>query len=352
MRKFLEEEYLKGARDTISATALPGGKAYYAHAVAQMTTTTLKPEAIHEMGLKEVARIRGEMDKVIAASGFKGTFPEFVQFLKTDPQFYFKKSEDIISAYRDMAKRADAELPKLFAELPRLPYGIRPMEAHEGDNADHYSAGALDGSRAGFFEANSNNPGKRPRYDMEATLLHEAVPGHHLQIARSQELKDLPAFRRTGGYVAYSEGWALYAESLGYEMGFYQDPYSRFGALSAEMLRAVRLVVDTGMHALGWERERAIRYLIDNAGVHEGFATAEIDRYIVWPGQALGYKVGELKIKELRERASKALGDRFSLRRFHNAILDDGALPLNLLEARIDEWIARERSQPQEKKSR
>jgi uncharacterized protein (DUF885 family) len=351
LRRFLESEYIPAAREGISASGLPAGAAYYAHAVAQQTTTALTPQAIHETGLREVARIRGEMEKAIASAGFQGSSAEFARFLKADPQFHYTSSEEILRAYRDIAKRADAELPKLFAELPRLPYGIRPMEAHEGDNADHYSPGALDGSRAGIFEANTNNPAKRPKYDMEATLLHEAVPGHHLQIARSQELKDLPAFRRTGGYTAYSEGWALYAESLGYEMGFYKDPYSRFGALSAEMLRACRLVVDTGMHALGWERERAIRYLVDNAGVHEGFATAEIDRYIVWPGQALGYKVGELKIKELRARAQKALGERFDLRRFHNALLDDGALPLNLLEARIGEWIAQEASRPATRRS-
>jgi uncharacterized protein (DUF885 family) len=218
------------------------------------------------------------------------------------------------------------------------------MDAHEGDNSDHYAGGAMDGSRAGFFEANVNNLAKRPKYDMESTLLHETVPGHHLQIARSRELQGLPLFRRAGGSVAYQEGWALYAESLGYEMGFYKDPYTLFGTLSNEMLRACRLVMDTGLHAMGWTREQARRCLTENTGSHEAYAIAEVDRYIVWPGQALGYKVGELRIKAMRAKAEKELGPRFDIRRFHNALIDDGALPLSVLETRIDEWIARERA--------
>jgi uncharacterized protein (DUF885 family) len=281
---------------------------------------------------------------VIASTGFKGAFPEFLEFLKTDPRFFFTTPESRLMAYRDIGKRADAELPKLFATLPRLPYGIRAMEAYEGDNSDHYSPGAIDGSRAGFFEANVNNLEKRPSHEMESTLLHETVPGHHLQIARGQEIEGLPVFRRTGWYVAYGEGWALYAESLGYEMGMYKDPYSRFGALASEMLRACRLVVDTGLHSFNWTRDQSIRYMVENAGVHQDYAAAEIDRYIVWPGQALGYKIGQLKIMALRAKAKDALGDKFDLRRFHNAVLDDGALPLTVLEARIDEWIAAERA--------
>jgi uncharacterized protein (DUF885 family) len=239
-----------------------------------------------------------------------------------------------------MGKRADAELPKLFAELPRLPYGIRAMESYEGDNADHYSPGAIDGTRAGFFEANVNNLSKRPTHEMESTLLHETVPGHHLQTARAMELGGLPFFRRAGWYTAYGEGWALYSESLGYDMGFYKDPYAHFGALSNEMVRACRLVIDTGIHAFGWTREQSIRYLAGNSGVHPDYAAAEVDRYIVWPGQALGYKIGELKIKALRDKARAALGPKFDVRKFHNAILDDGPLPLTVLESRIDEWIA------------
>jgi uncharacterized protein (DUF885 family) len=341
-RQFLETTYLPVARKELAASTLPAGPRYYALQVRQMTTTTLTPAEIHEIGKREVARIRASMDEVIAATGFKGSFAEFVHFLKTDSRFFFKTPEARLVAYRDIAKRADAELPKLFAELPRLPYGIRAMEAFEGDNADHYSAGALDGSRAGFFEANVNNIEKRSSPEMESTLLHEAVPGHHLQIARALELKDLPKFRRSAWYVAYGEGWALYAESLGYEMGMYKDPYMRFGALSNEILRACRLVVDTGLHSMGWRREQAIRYMVDNS-IGEDFATAEVDRYIVWPGQALGYKIGELKIKALRAKAKAALGEKFDVRRFHNVLLDDGALPLTVLEARVDEWIARER---------
>lgn len=343
LRAFLRDEYLPAAAKELGAASLPGGMAYYAQLAAASTTTAQTPEDIHAIGLAEVARIRRQMDETMRAAGFKGTFAEFIEFLRSDPRFVFKTPEDRLRAYRDIAKRADAELPKLFAELPRTPYGIRPMEAYEGDNADHYTPPALDGSRAGFFEANVNNLGKRPSYEMEAVLLHEAVPGHHLQIARSYELKDLPRFRRSGFYTAYGEGWALYAESLGYEMGFYTDPYQRFGALQAEALRAVRLVIDTGIHAKGWGREQSIRYLIDNTGSHPDFAASEVDRYIVWPGQALGYKIGQLKIAALREKAKRSLGERFDVRRFHNAILDDGALPLAVLETRIDEWIRNEK---------
>ena len=344
LKRFLAQEYLPAGRAELAASKLPAGPAFYALQVRQMTTTSLTPGEIHKIGLAEVARIRAAMDETIAATGFKGTFAEFLKFVNTDPQFFFKKPEERLAAYRDIAKRADAELPKLFAELPRLPYGIRAMEAYEGDNADHYIAGALDGSRAGFFEANVNNLDKRPSHEMEATLMHEAVPGHHLQISRARELEGLPRFRRAGFYVAYGEGWALYAESLGYEIGMYKDPYQRFGALSAEALRACRLVVDTGLHAFGWTREQSIRYMVDNSGINEAFATAEVDRYIVWAGQALGYKIGELRIKALRAKAKAALGEKFDLRRFHNVLLDDGALPLTVLEARVDEWIARERA--------
>jgi uncharacterized protein (DUF885 family) len=343
LNRFAEAEYLPAARKELAASALPAGPKYYELLVRQSTTTTLRPPEIHAIGLAEVARIRREMEKAIAATGFKGTWNDFLKFIREDKRFFHETSEQRLAAYRDIAKRADAELPRLFAELPRLPYGIRAMDPSEGDNADHYSAGALDGSRAGFFDANVNNVGKRPSHEMESTLLHEAVPGHHLQIARAQEIRGLPTFRRVGGYVGYSEGWALYAESLGYEMGLYKDPYQRFGALAAEMLRACRLVIDTGLHIKSWTRAQAIEYLADNSGYDRGFVEAEIDRYIVNPGQALGYKIGELKIKGLRAKASAALGDRFDLRRFHNVLLDDGAVPLTVLEARVDEWIGKEK---------
>ena len=344
-KRFLAAEYIPAAPAALAASKLPGGPAFYALRVRENTTLPLEPAAIHETGKREVARIRAAMDEVMASTGFKGTFTEFIAFLRSDPRFFFKTPEERLAAYRDIGKRADAELPKLFATLPRLPYGVRAMDASEGDNADHYSEGALDGSRAGFFDANVNNLAKRPSHEMESTLLHEAVPGHHLQGARAQELEGLPTFRRAVAFfVAYAEGWALYAESLGYEMGFYKDPYQHYGALMGEMVRACRLVVDTGIHSLGWSREQAIAYLAENSGVHPDYATAEVDRYIVWPGQALGYKIGELKIKELRARARAALGDRFDIRRFHNALLDDGGLPLTVLEARIDDWIRAERA--------
>lgn len=342
LKRFLETEYLPACRKELSASRLPAGPDYYALRIREATTTRLAAEEIHRTGLAEVARIRAEMDEVVRATGFKGSFAEFLEFINTDPQFFFTRPDDRLRAYRDIAKRADAELPPLFAELPRIPYGIRPMEAYEGDNSDHYSGPAMDGSRAGFFAANTNKLENRPSWEMEATLLHEAVPGHHLQIARAMELKDLPRFRRAGGYGAYSEGWALYAESLGYDMGFYKDPYQRFGRLSLEILRAVRLVIDTGLHARDWSREQAIAYFVDNGAGNADYAAAEVDRYIVLPAQALGYKIGELRIKALRDKARAALGSRFDLRRFHNAVLDDGALPLDVLEARIDQWIARQ----------
>jgi uncharacterized protein (DUF885 family) len=343
-KRFVEETYIPAARTTLAASRLPAGAAYYEILAEQSTTTSMKPAEIHALGLAEVKRIRAEMEKAIAEAGFKGTWDAFLEFTRTDKRFFFASAEERLLAYRDIAKRADAELPKLFAVLPRLPYGVRAMDASEGDNADHYSPGSLDGTRAGFFEANTNSFAKRPSHEMEAVLLHEAVPGHHLQSARANEIEGLPVFRRAGGNVAYNEGWALYAESLGYEMGFYKDPYYRFGALSAEMLRACRLVIDTGLHAMDWTRDQSIRYLMENSGAHPDFAAAEVDRYIVIPGQALGYKIGELKIKALRAKAKDALGDRFDIRRFHNALLDDGPLPLTVLEQRIEEWIAAEKA--------
>ena len=342
LQQFVETKYLPACTDELASSKLPAGKRYYDLLVATMTTTDLTADQVHAIGLAEVARIRTGMEKVIASTGFKGTFAEFVQSIKRDPKFFHTSADGMLMHYRDIAKRADAALPALFAELPRVPYGIRPMEPYEGDNAEHYTRGALDGSRAGYFEANTNNLQRRAKYEMEAVLLHETVPGHHLQIARAQELKGLPQFRRTAWYTAYGEGWALYAESLGNEMGMYGDPYSKFGQLSIEMWRACRLVVDTGLHAFGWTRDQSIRYLVDNAGIAESAAIAETDRYILNPGQALGYKIGELRIKALRAKAQTALGDRFDIRRFHNALLDDGALPLTLLEARIDEWIEAE----------
>ena len=344
MQRFLVDEYIPACAKDLGASLLPAGPAYYELRIRENTTLPLTAAQIHKTGLAEVARIRGEMDKLIATVGYQDRFDDFVKFVRSDPRFYFKTPEARLEAYRDIAKRADAELPKLFAVLPRLPYGVRAMEAYEGDNSDHYSPGPLDGSRAGFFEANVLNLATHPAGDMESTLLHEAVPGHHLQNSRALEIEGLPKFRRFGWYVAYGEGWALYAESLGYEMGFYKDPYQHFGALANEMMRACRLVVDTGIHAMGWSRQQAIDYLASNTGFNPDYVAAEVDRYIVIPGQALGYKIGELDIKRLRAKAKAALGDKFDVRRFHNALLDDGALPLTVLDARIDEWIAKEKA--------
>ncbi len=340
LQRFIADEYLPACTDALSVASLPGGDAYYAIAVKRATTTRMTPRQVNELGLREVARIGAQMDRLIGDIGFTGKRGAFFDAIRKDPKFYYTEPDEMLRDYRDIAKRVDAELPKLFAELPRLPYGIRAMEAYEGDNAEHYTPGALDGSRAGFFEANILSLKTRPKYDMENTFLHEAVPGHHLQGARALELKGLPRFRQNGWYVAYGEGWALYAESLGPALGMYKDPYSRFSALSWEMVRACRLVIDTGLHAFGWTRAQSIAYMMENTGLQEAFATAEVDRYIAIPGQALGYKIGELKIKELRDRAQQALGARFDLRRFHNAILDDGAVPMTVLEGNIDRWIA------------
>ena len=342
---FLETEYLPRTRESIAASDLPDGPAYYAYKVRQSTTTLLSPQEIHAIGLAEVARIRGEMDAVIKATGFTGTFEAFVDFLRTDPQFFFTRPEDLLIAYRDICKRADPELPKLFGTLPRLPYGITPVPAYaeKSQTTAYYEPGSPAAGRPGLFFANTYDLKARPRWEMEALSLHEAVPGHHLQIALAQEMPDMPEFRKNSFYTAYVEGWGLYAESLGGEMGFYKDPYARFGQLTYEMWRAIRLVVDTGMHALGWTRDRAIAFFVENAGKAEHDIVVEIDRYIVWPGQALAYKIGELKIKELRAMASRELGERFDVRAFHDAVLGAGAIPLDLLESRVGEWVASRR---------
>ena len=342
LKTFYEARYLPAAATQLGVSSLPGGLAYYQALLGWFTTTNLDARQIHELGLSEVARIDAQMATTAVATGFKGTRAEFHKFIATDPRFFFTQPEDMLAAYRDIAKRVDAELPRLFAVLPRQTYGIRAMSPEEGNNAESYSSGAADGSRAGFFNANTNDLSTRPKWAMETLLLHETVPGHHLQSARAQELSDLPKFRRHAWFTAYGEGWALYAESLGDELGMYLDPYQKFGNLSDEMLRACRLVVDTGLHAFGWSRDRAIDYMVTNTGQTRDAIVAEVNRYIVWPGQATAYKVGQLKIKELRAKAKAALGERFDVRRFHNAVIDGGALPLQVLEAQIDDWIAAE----------
>ncbi len=345
LHAFIKDTYLPACNKDISAKALPEGEAYYNYSIRRLTTTNLSAREIHEIGKREVARIRKQMEGIIKQVGFKGSFQEFLTFLRTDPRFYFTRPEELVTAYRDIAKRADARLPELFAELPRNPYGVAEIPDYEApaQTTAYYQPGAADGSRAGYYMVNTYKLDTRPKYEMEALSLHESVPGHHLQISRAQELKDLPDFRRNGGYTAYVEGWGLYAESLGPDLGFYTDPYSKFGQLTYEMWRACRLVVDTGMHQFGWSRGQAIDFMKENTAKTENDIIVEIDRYIVWPGQALAYKLGELKIKELRARAEGELGDRFDLRTFHNAVLDDGPLPLDLLEQRINAWIAEQK---------
>jgi uncharacterized protein (DUF885 family) len=342
---FVKETYIPACRKEIGASSLPDGQAFYQYAIRRQTTTDLTSKQIHDIGLKEVARIRKEMESVIQKSGFKGSFAGFLTFLRTDPRFYYTRPEDLVAGYSYIAKRADGKLPELFAELPRNPYGLKIIPDYEApaQTTAYYQPGAADGSRAGLYMINTYKLETRPKYEMEALTLHESVPGHHLQIARAQELRGLPDFRRNAGYTAYVEGWGLYAESLGDEMGFYADPYSKFGQLTYEMWRACRLVVDTGMHAFGWTRQQAIDFMKQNTAKTENDIVVEVDRYIVWPGQALAYKLGEIKIKELRARAKHELGRDFDVRKFHNAVLDHGPLPLDVLDKRINEWIAEQK---------
>ena len=339
---FLRDKYVPGARKTIGMRDLPNGMAWYQVRARTSTTTNLTPEQIHALGLAEVKRIRAQMDSVITASGFTGSFAEFVQFLRTDPRFYFTTPEDLLRASRDLTKRIDPELVKLFGTLPRLPYGVAPIPsyAERSQTTAYYQGGSPEAHRAGTYFVNTYNLPARPKWEMEALTLHEAVPGHHLQIALAEELQGVPEFRRYGGYTAFIEGWGLYSESLGGELGLYTDPYSKFGQLTYEMWRAVRLVIDTGIHTMGWSREQAIDYFKANAAKTEHDITVEVDRYIVWPGQALAYKIGELKLKELRAYATTTLGSRFDIRAFHDQVLGAGALPLDVLDARIHAWVA------------
>ena len=346
LRDFIAIEYVSSCRESLAASALPDGQAWYAYLVAQSTTTRLTPKQIHDIGLAEVKQIRTEMEGIMRATGFAGDLAAFFEVLRTDPRFFFSRPEDLLAGYREIAKRADPEVIRLFGRMPRLPYGVVPMPAHNAASrsAGAYDAGSLAAGRPGSFSANLSAVDTRPKWEMEALVLHEAVPGHHLQIALAQEQPDLPNFRKYGGYEAYGEGWALYAETLGHEMGFYKDPYSHFGALNYQMWRAVRLVVDTGIHAFGWSRQQAIDYFKANSAKPEREIVVEIDRYIVSPGQALAYKIGQRKFQELRERATRELGARFDVRAFHDAVLADGALPLDVLEARTDAWIARRKA--------
>lgn len=339
--RYLRDTYLPGCRESVGWSNVPGGEEWYAELVAHHTTTSLSPREIHEMGHEEVARIRSEMDSARAEAGFDGDLTAFAAFLRTDPRFFCTTAEDLLTRYREICKRIDPLLVGLFGTLPRLPYGVKEIPAHEapGQTTAYYWPGSPTAPRPGWYMANTYDLPSRPIWEMDALTLHEAVPGHHLQIALAAEIDDLPEFRKHEYLTAYVEGWALYAESLGSELDCYRDPYSRFGQLTYEMWRAVRLVVDTGMHALGWSRQQAIDFFTENAAKTAHDIEVEVDRYISWPGQALAYKLGELKIKELRARATAGMGAAFDVRAFHDLVLGAGPLPLDLLEQRVDAWI-------------
>ena len=338
---FYRAEYLPHARSTIAAADLPDGRAYYAQKVRHFTTLNLTPEEVHKLGLSEVERIQAEMRQVIQKTGFKGDFAAFLASLRSDPRFYAKTPQELLEHASFIAKKMDGKLPSLFKTLPRLPYTVEPVPDHLAPKytSGRYVGAPEGGTQPGIYWVNTYKLESRPLYNLEALTLHESVPGHHLQISRSHELEGLPPFRRFSYVDAFGEGWGLYSEWLGREAGFYTDPYSDFGRLTYEMWRACRLVVDTGLHSMGWSRQQAIDYLATRTALPLHEVETETDRYISWPGQALAYKMGELKIKELRHRAEKALGERFDVREFHDVVLGSGSLPLDVLDANVDRWI-------------
>lgn len=340
--KFITEEYLPAAREDIAASSLPDGKAFYEHRVRLFTTLDITPKEVHKIGHSEVKRIRGEMEELIRETGFEGSFQDFVQFLRTDDRFYVDSPKALMAQIALTLKLMDGQLPTLFKTLPRSPYGIKkiPDFIAPKTTTAYYNSPAGDGSKAGFYFVNTYDLRSRPTYEIEALSFHEAVPGHHLQIALQQEMENIPEFRKYASFTAFVEGWALYSERLGLEVGFYEDPYSDFGRLTYEMWRALRLVVDTGMHYFGWSRQKAIDYMAENSALTMHNITTEIDRYISWPGQALGYKMGELKIRELRAYSKEKLGDKFDVREFHEVVLGSGAVPMNVLEANVTDWVS------------
>lgn len=342
LRAFLADEYMPATRDTVGMDKLPGGAEWYAFNVRQSTTTDLTPAQIHQIGLDEVARIHGEIRKIMAEVGFKGSLQDFFTFMREDKQFQYPSEEALLKHYRSLEAKVNARIGEQFSLMPKAGFEIRPVEAFRAKSAagGSYQGPSEDGSRPGIFYVNTYDLPTRKTWDAEDLYLHEAVPGHHFQIALQQELKGVPAFRRFGGETAFSEGWGLYAESLGKSLGVYENPYDHFGYLQNELWRAIRLVTDTGLHSKGWTREQVIAYMLDNSAESETQATAEAERYIAWPAQALAYKIGELKIQELKQRAQKTLGAKFDIREFHAEVLKDGAVPLSVLEAKIDRWIA------------
>ncbi|HEX8039648.1 MAG TPA: DUF885 domain-containing protein [Chryseosolibacter sp.] len=345
LKSYLENTYIPGARESYALKALPNGENWYNYNIRVQTTTSLTFQQIHDIGLREVKRIRGQMDSLIRATGFNGSFEDFAQYLRTDKRFYYDSAQQLLDAYRVIAKKIDIRLPEFFGKLPRLTYGVLPIPSFDEkfQTTAYYMPGSPEAGRAGVFFANTYDLKSRPKWEMEALTFHEAVPGHHLQIALAQELSNVPEFRKYTSYTAFVEGWGLYSESLGGEMGFYADPYSKFGQLTYEMWRAIRLVVDTGIHGMGWSRQQAIAYFKANAAKTEHDITVEVDRYIAWPGQALAYKIGELKIKQLKAEAERRLGSKFDIRKFHDAVLENGALPLDVLEQKVREWMEAER---------
>ena len=343
LRDFVAGDYISKAPTEGGLSRYPGGLAVYQTLVRNETTTDLSPDAIHAIGIEQVARAQQAMEAIRREVGFAGDMPAFIHYLNTDPRFFKRSGDEVLAGYRDIMKRVEPELPRLFAELPRAPVGVRALPEFQGIGAvESYNGPSLDGTRPGWFNANVLAYAVRPSWGMEAIALHEATPGHHLQIARAAELRDMPMFRRGGGFTVYAEGWGLYAETLGPELGLYKDPYSRFGFQTNQAWRAARLVVDTGIHAKGWTRQQAIDYMRSATGMEQNRVEWEVDRYISQPAQALTYMIGELKFIELREKARRALGPRFDIRRFHMAVLDQGQLPLDLLEGVVDAWIAAE----------
>jgi uncharacterized protein (DUF885 family) len=343
---FMRDEYAPRARGSISASALPEGREFYRHRIRRFTTLDTTPDEVHQRGLAEVQRIRAEMEAIMRKVEFDGDYAAFVEHLRTDPKFYAETPEGLLKEASFILKKMDGELPKLFGRLPRMPYGLRPVPDYVAPRTTsaYYQRPTGDGTRAGFFNLNTHNLKARPLFALEALALHEAVPGHHLQLAIQQELEDLPNFRRFSDCTAFIEGWALYSERLGLETGFYADPYSDFGRLSMEMWRACRLVVDTGIHYFDWPRPKAIEFMRENSAQSLHNIEAEVDRYIGWPGQAVAYKTGELKIRELRARAEEALGERFDVRAFHDVVLGGGAVPLDILDAQVQAWIESQQS--------
>nr|WP_269822797.1 DUF885 domain-containing protein [Rheinheimera faecalis] len=340
---FLEGDYMQAATESLAAEQLPEGKAYYRHTINTYVTQDMDPAEIHNIGLSEVKRIRTEMDALIKETGFKGSFTDFTKFLRTDPQFYAKTPRELLKEASYIAKRIDYQLPEFFGKLPRLPYGVVPVPAEIAPNytTASYNPAAIGGIRGGAYWLNTDSLDQRPLYELVALTLHESVPGHHLQNALSQELENVPQFRRNLYLSAYGEGWGLYAERLGVEMGLYENAYQQFGRLSYEMWRACRLVIDTGIHSQGWSRQQALDFLSNNTSLSQANVRAEVDRYISWPGQALSYKMGEIKIRQLRAKAEQKLGNKFDLRAFHDALLANGALPLEILEAEMDRFISK-----------